>query len=74
VKNTPRALKLRESGIKKFGSLEAWREFQRSAASKSSRNSKGTGGFAWLKANDPDRLKAISSAGGKKSSRKVTNE
>lgn len=42
--------------------VKAW---QREQLAKSRRNSGGTGGFAFLKKNDPDKLKEISSKGGK---------
>jgi hypothetical protein len=49
---------LRQAGIKKHGSEEAWREFMRKSGAKASRP--GTGGFHHMKLNNPSRLKEIS--------------
>lgn len=57
--------KLRLAGIKRHGSEEAWREFLRQAAAKSSRNKGGTGGFAYMKLHDPEKLSEISRRAGK---------
>lgn len=51
------------SMIAKYGSEEAVREFLRQSASKASRP--GTGGFAYLKKHDPERLHKISQEAGK---------
>lgn len=50
--------KLKAAGIKRFGSEEAWRAFQSASSNKARRT--GKGGFAWLKENDPEKLKEIS--------------
>lgn len=60
-----RAEKLRLSGIKRYGSEEAWREFLRQASNKSRRNHKGNGYFAQLAKQDPNKLRELSSKGGK---------
>lgn len=49
---------LRQAGIKKHGSEEAWRKFLRESGAKASRP--GTGGFHALKKSDPDKLRSIS--------------
>lgn len=53
-----------EKMIEKHGSEEAAKEAMRQMASLSSRNSKGTGGFAKMKREDPELLKQISAKGG----------
>lgn len=73
MKQTERAKKLMEAGIKRHGSVEAWREFQRQASNKSRRNHKGNGYFATLKKNDPEKLKELSKKGGLSGS-KATRE
>lgn len=64
--------KIRLAGIKKHGSEEAWREFLRQSSAKSKRNSAGTGGFAYLKAHDPNKLREVSKKGGQHGKRKET--
>lgn len=61
---------LKQAGIKKFGSEEKWRAFLRESSAKSKRNSVGTGGFAKMKLEDPERLKEISKKGGHNGRRK----
>ena len=61
---TSRAEKLKIAGIKRFGSEEKWREFLRESASKSRRNHKGNGYFAYLKQNDPEMLRELAKKGG----------
>jgi len=56
------AKKLREAGIRRYGSEEAWRESLRERSNKSSRNSAGTGGFASM---DKEKHIAASRKGGK---------
>lgn len=65
MKDSEHARKVREAGIKKHGSEAAWREYMRQASNKSSRNSKGTGGFRYLKEHNPEKLKEIAVMGGK---------
>lgn len=50
----------REQMLEKYGSEEGVAEEMRRRGALSSRNSKGTGGFAFLAKNDPDRLRVIS--------------
>jgi hypothetical protein len=52
--------KRRQTNIAKYGSEEAYREEMKRRASLSSRNARGTGGFAHLKRTDPDKLKETS--------------
>lgn len=49
--------------LAKYGTEEAVRDVMRANAAKSSRNSAGTGGFAKLKNENPERLKEISRLG-----------
>lgn len=57
-------VKWMESMKRKLNTDEAGvREFMRQNANKSNRNNKGTGGFAYLKRTDPERLKQISQQG-----------
>lgn len=56
--------KLKQAGIRRFGSEIAWRTFLRESSAKSRRNSVGTGGFAKMRLEDPERLKEISRKGG----------
>lgn len=56
--------KIRLAGIKRFGTEKKWRAFLRESSAKSKRNSVGTGGFAKMKLEDPERLKEISRKGG----------
>lgn len=51
----------REDLLKKFGSEEKVSEYYRGLQKKSREHYKGTGGFAYLKKHDPERLKEISS-------------
>lgn len=51
-----------EALVAKLGEAGAKEEMRRRAAL-SSRNSKGTGGFAYIKKHDPERLKTISLKG-----------
>lgn len=53
------------SMIEKHGSEEKVRELMRERGNRSERNSKGTGGFAYLAKTNPDYLKEITSKGGK---------
>lgn len=62
-----RAKKLAEAGVKRHGSIEAWRAFLADSAKKAKHTKPQ--GMAWLKIHDPDRLKEISSKGGKVSVR-----
>lgn len=55
------------SMLRKHGSEEAVREYMKETAKKASHP--GTGGFRHLKANDPTKLKELSSKGGKNSKR-----
>lgn len=55
------------AAIEKFGSEEAVREHMASSAKKASRP--GTGGFAYMKQHDPERLVAISKVAGSKGKR-----
>ena len=55
--------------IAKYGSETAVREFMSANSNKSTRNQKGTGGFAWMKLHDPEKLKQAVSKGGRTSSR-----
>ena len=50
--------------VDKYGSEDAAREEMRRRASTSSRNKSGTGGFAKLKAENPDRFNEIVRRGG----------
>lgn len=60
MKNTPRAIKLRESNIKKHGSLEAWQAYQREQGAKARRDTPR--GFALI---DKKKAREIQSMGGK---------
>lgn len=53
--------------ISKYGSEEAVREYMANNGMKAEKT--GTGGFAYMKKHDPERLSSISSVGGKKSKR-----
>lgn len=55
----------KEKMIEKLGSEEAYRQFMRDNARKSSINRKGKWGFAHMKENNPERLKKLASKGGK---------
>lgn len=55
------------TAIEKFGSEEAVREHMAASAKKASRP--GTGGFAYLKKHDPEKLRAISIVAGSKGKR-----
>lgn len=66
--------KLRESMIKKYGSEEAVKEEYRRRQAKSRETYKGTGGFAYLKKHDPEKLSKISQKAGKTSKRGEGNE
>jgi len=57
--------KLRQSMIKRYGSLEAWQAHAKEIAAKGGKNGKG-GGFAKMKLKDPELHKELSSKGGKK--------
>lgn len=52
--------------VEKYGSEEAAREEMRRRAALSSRNKKGTGGFAHMAKTDPDRLKQLGKQYGRK--------
>lgn len=54
--------KLRLAGIKRFGSEEAWLDSKRVSGAKGGKKSRG-GGFAYMKNNDPNRLKQVSDLG-----------
>lgn len=66
--------KLRESMIKKYGSEEAVKEEYRRRQAKSRETYKGTGGFAYLAQNDPEKLSQLSKKGGQSSKRGESNE
>lgn len=51
------------------GDEEAFKQYYRDLQKKSRRTYKGDGGFSYLKKHNPDKLKALSSQGGKKSKR-----
>lgn len=51
---------IKQAGIRRHGSEEAWRKF----LSDSAKLSKG-GGLAYLKIHDPEKLREIASKGGK---------
>lgn len=55
--------------IEKHGSEEEVRKFMKESNSKSARNKGGTGGFAYMKIHEPERLKEVSSEGGKRSTK-----
>lgn len=55
------------SMISKYGSEEAVREYMANNGMKAEKT--GTGGFAYMKKHDPERLSSISSVAGKKSKR-----
>lgn len=55
--------KRRETLLKKFGSEEALKEHYREMQRKSREKYKGTGGFAYLKKHNPEKLKEISDKG-----------
>ena len=57
------AEKIKAAGIRKHGSEEAWRAFQRDAGSKV--RNRGRGYFGKLKAEDPAKLSELSKIGGK---------
>lgn len=57
-----RAEKLMEAGIARHGSESAWRAFLRESAKKAKHTKPQ--GFAYLKLNNPDKLKEISIKGG----------
>lgn len=52
--------------LAKYGSEEKIREVMQANSNKSSRNSKGTGGFRFMKVNNPERLNEIAKLGGVK--------
>lgn len=54
--------------------VEAVKAHMKERANLSSRNSKGTGGFNYLKRTDPERLRALSVKGGKVSAKKETHQ
>ena len=58
------AEKLREAGIKRYGSEEAWRKVLSEGAKKAERH--GRGGFHHMKENDPDRLSRLAKEAAKK--------
>lgn len=66
--------KLKEAMIKRYGSEEAVSEEYRRRQALSRKTYKGTGGFAYLKKHDPDKLSNISKKAGKKSKRGEGNE
>ena len=55
--------KRKQTLIAKYGSEEALREHYREMQRKSREKYKGTGGFAYLAKNNPDKLKEISVKG-----------
>lgn len=57
--------KMRATMLRIYGSEEAVKEEYRRRQAKSRKSYKGTGGFAYLKKNNPDKLKKISIKGGK---------
>lgn len=58
--------------VERVGEEEARAEMKR-RANKSSRNARGTGGFAFLKKHDPEKLKQIGKTYGRKKSNADSN-
>lgn len=67
-----RAEKLREAGIRRYGSEVAWRRALSDGAKKAEKH--GRGGFHYLKANDPDRLSRLAKEAARKRWDRVDGE